>query len=211
MRYLNKREKQNLVIKLLNEGHTYREIQKIAHVTPNFISTTEKQEFGKENIISNSPTNLSKSSKAIKLFCKNKKPMEVALELDMDAKEVHKAFLDFMKLSNLDRFTDLIMEENKEKLILMFKVVEIFNKNGIKDIVSINNVLLELKYYENIKQEITHFSKVLNEIKFQNITLQNEIYDKNKIIKRKKFWIRFLKSKEDELINKVYKKEEKSV
>jgi hypothetical protein len=208
MGYLNKREKQNLVIKLLNEGRTYREIQKIAHVTPNFISTTEKQEFGTENIISNSPTRLSKSSKAIKLFCKNKKPMEVALELDMDAKEVHKAFLDFMKLSNLDSFTDLIMEENKEKLILMFKVVEIFNLKGIKEVGSIENVLFEIKYYENIKQEINYFSKILNDIKFQIKTLQNEINDKNRIIKTKKDWIRFLKSKEDKLIKEVYKKEE---
>jgi len=38
MGHLNKQEKQNLIIKLLNEGHTYRQIQKIAHVTPNFIS-----------------------------------------------------------------------------------------------------------------------------------------------------------------------------
>jgi hypothetical protein len=208
MRYLNKREKQNLVIQLLNEGRTYREIQKIVHVTPNFISTTEKQEFGKENIISNSPKNLSKSSKAIKLFCENKKPMEVALELDMDAKEVHRAFLDFMKLSNLDSFTDLIMEENKEKLILMFKVVESFNLKGIKEVDSIENVLFEIKYYENIKQEINCFSKILNDIKFQIKTLQNEINDKNRIIKTKKDWIRFLKSKEDKLIKEVYKKEE---
>ncbi|HEX7256430.1 MAG TPA: hypothetical protein VF242_00085 [Nitrososphaeraceae archaeon] len=119
MGYLNKQEKKNLVVRLLNNGHTYREIQKIAHVTPNFISTTEKQEFGKENIISNSPTNFSKRSKAIKLFCQNKKPMEVALELDMDANEVNRAYLDFMRLSNLDSFTDLIIEENKEKLSLI--------------------------------------------------------------------------------------------
>lgn len=209
MGYLNKQEKKNLVVRLLNNGHTYREIQKIAHVTPNFISTTEKQEFGKENIISNSPTNLSKRSKAIKLFCKNKKPMGVALELDMDANEVNRAYLDFMRLSNLDSFTDLIIEENKEKLSLMFKVVDIFNKNGIKEIDSINNILMEIKYYKNIKEEINHFSKILNNIKIQIISLENEINVKNRIIHIKKEWIRFLKSKEDKLINEVYKKEER--
>jgi hypothetical protein len=178
-------------------------------VTPNFISTTEKQEFGKENIISNSPTNLSKRSKAIKLFCKNKKPMEVALELDMDANEVNRAYLDFMRLSNLDSFTDLIIEENKEKLSLIFKVVDIFNKNGIKEIDSINNILMEIKYYKNIKEEINHFCKILNNIKIQIISLENEINVKNRIIHIKKEWIRFLKSKEDKLINEVYKKEER--
>ena len=186
MGYLNKQEKKNLVVRLLNNGHTYREIQKIAHVTPNFISLTEKQEFGKENMISNSTPRLSKNSKAINLFCKNKKPMEVALELDMDAKDVNKAFSDFMRLSNLDSFTDLIMEENKEKLILMLKVVDTFNINGIKEISSIKNVLIDIKYYENIKQEINYFSKILNDIKILIKTIQDEINYKNRIIKIKK-------------------------
>src|SRR5688572_30047668 len=98
-----------------------------------------------------------------------------------------------MRLSDLDSFTDLIIEENKEKLSLIFKVVDIFNKNGIKDIDSINNVLIEVKYYENIKEEISHFSKILNDIKSQITSLENEINVKNRIIKLKKEWIRFLK------------------
>lgn len=208
MAYLNKEEKKNLVVKLLINGHTYREIQKIAHVTPNFISTTEKQEFGKEYTITNSTPRLSKNSKAINLFCKNKKPMEVALELDMDANEVNKAFLDFMRLSDLDSFTDLIIEENKEKLTLMLKVVYTFNKKGIKNMDSIENVLIDIKYYENLKQEINYFSKILNDIKIQIKTSQDKLNDKNRIIKIKKDWVRLLKSKENELINEVYKKEE---
>jgi hypothetical protein len=186
MGYLYKQEKQNLVIKLLNDGHTYREIQKIAHVTPNFISQVEKEEFGTQNIITNCTIRLSKNSKAIKLFCINKKPMEVALELDMNANEVNKAFIDFMRLSNLDRFTKIIREENKEKLVLLLKVVDILHKKGIKDIDSIENILMDFKYYENIKQEINQFSKILDDIKFQIITGQNEINNKNRIIKIKK-------------------------
>jgi len=209
MGHLNKQEKQNLIIKLLNEGHTYRQIQKIAHVTPNFISQIEKEEFGMQNIITNSTTGLSKNSKAIQLFCNNKKPIEVALELNMHANDVNKAYLDFMRLSGLDRFTDLIMDENKQKLILMLKVIDTFNKNGIKNIDSINNVLIEIKYYENIKQEINCFSKVLDDVKFQIITGQNEINEKNKIIKIKEDWLRFLKSKQDELKKEIYKKEER--
>src|SRR5829696_705873 len=161
MGHLNKQEKQNLIIKLLNEGHTYRQIQKIAHVTPNFISQIEKEEFGMQNIITNSTTGLSKNSKAIQLFCNNKKPIEVALELNMHANDVNKAYLDFMRLSGLDRFTDLIMDENKQKLILMLKVIDTFNKNGIKN------------------------------------------------IKIKEDWLRFLKSKQDELKKEIYKKEER--
>src|SRR5215213_2396839 len=144
-----------------------------------------------QNIITNSTTGLSKNSKAIQLFCNNKKPIEVALELNMHANDVNKAYLDFMRLSGLDRFTDLIMDENKQKLILMLKVIDTFNKNGIKNIDSINNVLIEIKYYENIKQEINCFSKVLDDVKFQIITGQNEINEKNKIIKKKRDWVNF--------------------
>jgi hypothetical protein len=205
--FLNKQEKRSLCIKLLNDGCTFREIQKIARVTPNFISQVEKEEFGKENIITNF-TRLSKHSRAIKLFCNFKKPMEVALELDMDANEVNKALLDFMRLSDLESFTNVIMEENKEKLKLLLKVVDTFDKNGIKDIDSINHILLSIKYHDNIKSEINCYSKILNDIKFQIKIGQDEINDKNRIIKIKKDWIRFLKSKEDKLMNEVYKKEE---
>jgi hypothetical protein len=208
VRYLNKQEKQNFVIKLLNEGCTYREIQKRARVTPNFISEVEKEKFGKQNIISNSTPKLSKNSKAMKLFCNNNKPMEVALALDMNANEVNKSYSDFMRLSDLNSFSELINEENKEKLILMLKVVETFNKNGITNIDMINNVLIEIKYHKNIKHEINHFSKILDDIKIQIIILQNEIDDKIRIIKRKNVWIRFLKSKVDELKKEIEKKEE---
>lgn len=68
---------------------------------------------------------------------------------------------------------------------------------------------MEIKYYKNIKEEINHFSKILNNIKIQIISLENEINVKNRIIHIKKEWIRFLKSKEDKLINEVYKKEER--
>ena len=114
-----------------------------------------------------------------------------------------------MRLSTLENFTSLIMEENKEKLNLMLKVVDTFDKKGIKDINSINHTLLSIKYYDNIKSEINYYSKVLSESKSQIIILQKEINDKDKILKIEKDWTRVYKSKQDELIKEISKKEER--
>lgn len=35
---VSKKEKENLIQKLLNEGHTYRDIARIAHTSPNDIA-----------------------------------------------------------------------------------------------------------------------------------------------------------------------------
>lgn len=85
MTYLSKREKKDSIIKLLSDGKTYREIQTLVHITPNFISTTLKEKFGEDNIITNLNPKLSKNSKAAQLFYEGKFPIIIARELDMDA------------------------------------------------------------------------------------------------------------------------------
>ena len=68
---LNKQEKKELVIKLLQENKTYRDIQEIAHVAPNFITKIRREEFGEKYIETESgklKKKLSKRTQAIDLF-----------------------------------------------------------------------------------------------------------------------------------------------
>ena len=47
---LTNQEKWNLVKKLLMEGKSFREIEKIAHVSPNFITKVKKVDFGQDSV-----------------------------------------------------------------------------------------------------------------------------------------------------------------
>ncbi|HET9807910.1 MAG TPA: hypothetical protein VFP49_13490 [Nitrososphaeraceae archaeon] len=55
-----------------------------------------------------------------------KKPIEIALKLNLDANEVNKAYSDYFKLNNLDKFPDLIRAENGEKFNIELMVTNIF-------------------------------------------------------------------------------------
>jgi len=92
---LTNQEKWDLVKKLLMEGKSFREIEKIAHVSPNFITKVKIAEFGRdfvyaenENIKKNKK--LSKRTQAIDLFYQGKTPKKVLIELDIDVNEVQK-------------------------------------------------------------------------------------------------------------------------
>lgn len=208
MIYLNKQRRKERVLDLLNEGKTYREIQQIVRVTPNFISTVSKKEFGEENAITNSIKNLSKNTKAIQLFSQGKKPINIAMELDLDADLISKAYSDFIRLTNLTSFDYLLNNQHRDKLSLLVKLVDILEKRGIKNIDSIKKTINEVRYHENLKKEINAFTQISSNLKYENQYLQHQIDEKTKILKRKNDWIRCLKFKNDELTTRIYKSKE---
>jgi hypothetical protein len=96
MAVLDQNQKKDLVIALLKEGKTFREIQKVVHVGPDFIVKVKKDFFVDNYVFKNPRTKSSKNTQAISLFRDGKKTMEVALELDMDSSEVEKAYVDYL-------------------------------------------------------------------------------------------------------------------
>jgi hypothetical protein len=85
---LNKKEKEQLVIQLYHEGKTVRDIASAAHVSFSEIGRIVKKLDGStsdENDINLS--NKSKATQAMNLFKSGKKPIEVAIELDISARD----------------------------------------------------------------------------------------------------------------------------
>jgi len=128
---LDQKQKKDLVIALLKEGKTFREIQRRAHVGPDFIVKVKREVFGDDYIFVNPRTKSSKNTQAIDFFRDGKKPMEVALKLDMDSTEVNKANIDYLRLKKLDRFAELLSQANTEKLDLMLMIANIFHTKGV--------------------------------------------------------------------------------
>jgi hypothetical protein len=105
---LNKFEKHDLVIRLLKEGKTYREICHIAHIAPRDIKLISKKYKQHKRLEQNKKENnnnkssqikkLSLSSQAFKLFKEGKKPTDVAIILDIQYPKVSKFWYQFLKL-----------------------------------------------------------------------------------------------------------------
>jgi hypothetical protein len=81
MQVLNKYEKEQLVIKMHMEGKTVRDIASSAHMSFSDIKRIIRKVDGEEDDINMS--NRSKGTQAMILFKNGKKPIDVAIELDI--------------------------------------------------------------------------------------------------------------------------------
>jgi transcriptional antiterminator len=84
---LNKKEKAELVVKLHQENKTIRQIAEIVHMSFKDIGTIIKRIDGRANDDVDL-SNKSKATQALHLFKHDKKPIDVAIELDIPYSEV---------------------------------------------------------------------------------------------------------------------------
>jgi transposase len=101
---LNKKEKEELVIKMYHQGKTIREIAQQAHLSFGTIGKIINRLNGEENneAISSDMNNKSKLTQALNLFLQGKRPVQVAIELDLTASEVEEMQQEFWVLNQLD-------------------------------------------------------------------------------------------------------------
>jgi hypothetical protein len=116
---LNRREKEQLVIELYRQGKTIREIAAAAHLSFTDIGAIIRKIDGRDNDVGIEAKidikNKSRETKALWLFSNGKKPIEVAIELDLTASEVHDIQEEFWALNGL---YDLAFVYNEVKTYL---------------------------------------------------------------------------------------------
>ena len=101
MQVLNKYDKEQLVIELYSQDKTIRQIAAAAHLSFSDIGTIIRREDGHhkdDDIETRDLKNKSKDTKALFLFSRGKKPIDVSIELDLSASEVHNILEEFWAL-----------------------------------------------------------------------------------------------------------------
>ena len=88
---LSKGELYNEIIRLRQEGKTYREISKILHVSPSQISAALKEFEGTD-------TEPSIQTKAYKMFLKGKRPIDAAIKLRIGNEQATKLWKEYIEL-----------------------------------------------------------------------------------------------------------------
>jgi hypothetical protein len=121
---LNKEEKEQLVIKLHQESKTIREIASAAHMSFSDIKKIIKRVDGNAGDIDLS--NKSKSTKALHLFKIGKKPVDIAIELDLSESEVYDLQQEFYALNQLYDLSLVCMElkHDFDPFITLFKLLK---------------------------------------------------------------------------------------
>ncbi len=122
---LNKKEKEQLVIKLYQDGKPIREIARQAHLSFGSIGKIIRTiNSGDDDNCSSS----SKSTKALWMFKNGKKPIEVAIELDMSASEVEEIQQEYWALNQLHEL-GFLFNEIKYYLPSFVKLFNLLKRN----------------------------------------------------------------------------------
>lgn len=173
---LNKSEKHELILKLLNEGKTYRDICHIVHVSARDIKPIAKEYERKKRLETRNGEQIttkkpSISSQAFKLFSDGKTQVQVAIDLDLDYEKVRKYWTEFLRLNNMKKLYE-IFEETEFKLKYIFKIYYFILRNKIdfKEIESVlkyaDDIIGLNKYLYNLKLEVNMLEKQRNNLQY---------------------------------------------
>ena len=121
---LNKKEKEQLAIKLYQDGQPIREIARQTHLSFGSIGKIIRT----INSGDDSCSSKSKSTKALHLFKSGKKPIEVAIELDISASEVEELQQEFWALNQLHEL-GFLFNEIKNYLPSFMKLFNLLKRN----------------------------------------------------------------------------------
>ncbi len=182
---LNRQQKEELVIDLLNQGVSVPQIAKQAHVSFTDIkkirmkSTGEVREEQQEDQ-KKKPGSI--PSQAFKLFLESKSIVEVAIGLDLPTDQVLKIHSDYLILQNMER-ASRVLTENRKNLGAYLSLFDFVNGNNIK--------ANDLNYAVHLAQNIGNLKKEKAQLE----------YDLDMLMDTKKWYEKEL----DVIKNKYYK------
>jgi hypothetical protein len=141
---LNRQDKEQLVIELHRQGKNIREIAAAAHLSFGDIGSIIRKTDGGESqdeIAGNKDIkNKSRETKALWLFSKGRKPIEVAVELDLTASQIHDIEEEYWALNDLHELT-FVYNEIKAYLPSFLQLFRCLKKSKMLSEKQISNIL----------------------------------------------------------------------
>jgi hypothetical protein len=146
---LNRQDKEHLVIELYRQGKTIRQIAAAAHLSFTDIGAIIRKIDGRDNDDGVEAKidikNKSRETKALWLFSNGKKPIEVAVELDLTASEVHDIQEEYWALNDLHELS-FVYNQVKVFLPSFLKLFHCLQKNKM---LSEKHIFDILKYVDD--------------------------------------------------------------
>jgi hypothetical protein len=181
---LNKFEKEKRVIELHLEGKTYKEIAKIAHKNfrdiSKIIKTYDKkirvQQTKKEEKNEKTTTKkFSLSTRAFILYSEGKRPIDVAIDLDIPYVKARKFWAQFLNLEKMEECFDLY-QNYRYKIPTLLSITNFMDRNNVygKDIVNVLRIANDInnlnQTYQNLKTEIKDLEQRRNYLLYSPIS-----------------------------------------
>lgn len=126
-----RRDKEQLIRKLLKEGSDWEDIRKVAHCSPN---TIQKVKEKSEQI--RAPKLKSKRSEALRLYDKGCIPLDVAIKLDISADEAENYKIEYWRLNYMTEFEQIYKAKKDSLPQIISKLDELQARNISLDLLS---------------------------------------------------------------------------
>jgi uncharacterized protein YerC len=121
---MDKKQKEALVLALLEKGETYRDIARKAGVSPNTIKAiANKSGLGESTSI---------SSRAFELYVQQKTPVEVAITLNLEAEKAIQYYREYFMLLGITEFTRVYLQVKNNPMGFV-RFFELSQKLGMGD------------------------------------------------------------------------------
>lgn len=150
---LNKFEKEDLIIKLLNEGRTIRDIAKEAHISFRQIGEISRKFKGETQAEPTNPKSI--QTQALTLFKEGKSQIDVATQLDISSKKVTAVYKEFLRLNGMQELVSLF-ERIKLGLPKFLKLFYALNDSNLSvdDFVTAINHIYQLPIIEQRRDKL---------------------------------------------------------
>ncbi|TLX87702.1 MAG: hypothetical protein E6K97_08230 [Thaumarchaeota archaeon] len=151
-------EKEECVLDMLDRRYGWTQICKECHVSPNTISSIKKKFSGDD--ASKSVSQISKETQALKLFKEGWKPLDIAIELDLEPDFVFQIQKKFYQLIGLDEFNQAYHQINGN-LGPFLQIINSMNRFGM----NVEQILDAVKYGNALPYLQNHYIKLSNWIR----------------------------------------------
>jgi uncharacterized protein YerC len=197
---MDKKQKEALVLAMLEKGESYRDIAQKAKVSPNTIKAISNRAGLDETT--------SISSRAFELYIKEKTPVEVAIALNIEAEKAINYYHQYFMLLGITEFERVYLQIKDSiwqfvNLVKLLQNVRIGDDEIIELLRIANGYLPRVRLeYDRVNEEINSHKTELNSWK---AAITNEVQTYQRFVDRNIT----LKNREDELLSTISELEAK--
>jgi hypothetical protein len=192
MAILTRQQRERVVLDLYNQGKTYREISKEARISPrdigvilNKVVEEEKRKGfieGQDTIVEkqrqDEDQHLCLSTRAYKLFCEGRTPIEVAIALNVRESEATKFCSEYWKLKQLHNL-NMAYEEIKDDIAPFIKLYKLAKAKGMGVQQVIDALAITNNDLPTIEERFKRLRNDLDNLQFQKRLDERNLYQLN--------------------------------
>jgi hypothetical protein len=191
---MDKKQKEALVLAMLEKGESYRNIAQKAKVSPNTIKAISNRAGLDETT--------SISSRAFELYIKEKTPVEVAIALNLEAEKAINYYHQYFMLLGITEFTKVYLQI-KDSIWQFVNLAKLLRNTGIGDDEIIELLRIASGYLPRVRLEYDRVNEEINsrktELNSWKAKISNSVQTYQLFIDRNIA----LKNREDELLNTI--------